>query len=107
MDWLAWFNVFEACLWVFCGGVCVAQGWPYPGRYRTPAIVAGVLFVMFSVSEVIEVQTGAWWIPWWLPIHKGLVIAGLIATCVVVVVRQKRQQEAMASRREAAATTNE
>lgn len=93
MDWLAWFNVFEACLWIFCGGVSVSMGWPYPGRYRTPALIAGVLFVLFAVSEVIEVRTGAWWIPWWLAVYKGVIIACLIATCVVVVVRQKRRRE--------------
>lgn len=64
-------NLIEAGLWIVIG----AAFWVYvlvrgPAS-RATAIIAGVVFVAFGLSDVVETQTGAWWRPWWLLLWKG------------------------------------
>jgi hypothetical protein len=75
---LALFNYLEAVLWflisasIFIGAFRAgrsAAGFPV-------LLVAGVAFLAFGVSDIIEVRTGAWWRPLWL--------LALKAACVVV-----------------------
>jgi hypothetical protein len=40
---------------------------------------AAATLIAFGVSDVIEIQTGAWWRPWWLLVWKGLCIAVLVS----------------------------
>ncbi len=66
------FNCFEAGLWwVIAIGLVVGGRVPQPWRWRLP-----LAFAVFGVSDLIEVQTGAWWEPWWLLVMK--------AACVLV-----------------------
>ncbi|MCA8992114.1 MAG: hypothetical protein KDA88_09055 [Planctomycetaceae bacterium] len=37
--------------------------------------ILAIAFLLFSVSDVIEIQTGAWWKPIWLMLLKGSCIA--------------------------------
>ena len=39
--------------------------------------IAVVLFIAFGVSDIVEVQTGGWWKPWWLLLWKGFCLVGL------------------------------
>lgn len=66
------FNYGEAGLWfvialVLAVRLCMARPW----RWLLPCA-----FAVFGVSDLIEVQTGAWWDPWWLLVMK--------AACVLV-----------------------
>jgi hypothetical protein len=66
------FNYAEAGLWFVIALVLAARlRMRRPWRWLVP-----VAFGCFGVSDLIEVQTGAWWEPWWLFVLK--------AVCVVV-----------------------
>lgn len=66
------FNQAEAGLWFVIALVLVVRlRMPLPWRWLLPAA-----FAVFGVSDLIEVQTGAWWQPWWLLVIK--------AACVLV-----------------------
>jgi len=66
------FNYGEAGLWfVIALVLAVRLRMQRPWRWLLP-----LAFACFGVSDLIEVQTGAWWDPWWLFVLK--------AACVVV-----------------------
>ena len=66
------FNYAEAGLWfVIALVLTVRLRMRRPWRWLVP-----VAFGCFGVSDLIEVQTRAWWEPWWLFVLK--------AACVVV-----------------------
>jgi hypothetical protein len=82
-------NHAEAALWcaIGIGFLIVAIAVP---RNRSRCILLGVVFIAFGGSDVVEVQTGAWWRPWWL--------LGWKAACLLVMVQQLTQYRS-ASRR--------
>ena len=68
------FNYAEALLWFIIAlalAVRLRMRRPWPWRWLLPCA-----FALFGVSDLIEVQTGAWWEPWWLLVMK--------AACVLV-----------------------
>ncbi len=74
-------NYAEAGLWL----VVAATFFVLAARARTGArsrcVLAGILFALFGLSDVVEVQTGAWWRPWWLLLWKAsgvVALAGLL-----------------------------
>jgi len=75
MDFVAAFNVWEAVWWTAMATVC---WWQACGQWMSVGRTAAALFVLLAVTEVIEVQTGAWWRPWWLAVVKGFCLIGLI-----------------------------
>jgi len=52
---------------------------------RWIARLAGWL-ILFGVSDIIEVSTGAFWRPWWLLALKGTCLIGM-ATCAMMLWR--------------------
>lgn len=70
-------NYIEAALWCLIalgfGGYAVRRG----GVIRKRCGQAAVLFFLFGLSDVVEVQTGAWWQPWWLLLWKAGCVIGL------------------------------
>lgn len=78
-DPLGWFNAAEALVW-FAYGALLLAAWiagQAAGHERT-AVVAGLAFLAFGGSDLVEIRTGTWWSPWWLLVWK--------AACVVVLV---------------------
>jgi len=76
-DFVRLFNILEAVYWSLLGvGLWIAlrrRPLPIP---RTAAYLSVTLLV-FGLTDVIEVTTGAWWKPWWLAVLKvacGVVI---------------------------------
>jgi hypothetical protein len=78
------FNEIEAGLWfVIALSLAIWLRMQRPWRWLLP-----LSFAVFGVSDLIEVQTGAWWEPWWLLVMK--------AACVLVFLlafRERRRQE--------------
>lgn len=72
-------NALEAGLWAVIGGIFAWQAIrsSAPSRRGRCWIAAGA-FLIFGLSDVIEITTGAWWRPWWLFAMK--------AACVLVLV---------------------
>ena len=60
-----------------------------PPNLRRASWVAAVLLIAFGISDLIEIQTGAWWRPPELLIFKGLCLVGLIASTARVIALQR------------------
>ncbi|MBL9139901.1 MAG: hypothetical protein JNK85_28780 [Verrucomicrobiales bacterium] len=68
-------NQIEAVLWLAFSvsfGVMAYRG---HGTRRRLWLMLACGFLVFSLSDVIESQTGAWWKPWWLLVMKTACIA--------------------------------
>lgn len=66
--WHRVYNQFEAGFWFFIALVLVLfyrRELPQPWVWLLP-----LSFAVFGVSDVIELDTGAWWRPWWLCVMK-------------------------------------
>ena len=78
-------NYVEAGVWVGMAVWCAVRGYRR-GQWRT-WVLAGVL-VIFGVSDVVEVRTGAWYRPWWLLVWKGVCV-GMIVWLLVAQARSR------------------
>jgi len=38
--------------------------------------------LLFGISDLVEVQTGAWWDPWWLFTLKAFCVVIFLAHCI-------------------------
>ena len=76
MDFVTVFNAIEAAWWTGLGVLCWRKG---RGAWTSVSRTAAIFFLFFAVSDVIEIQTGAWWQPWWLASAKGACLVGLTA----------------------------
>jgi hypothetical protein len=64
-------NYFEALIWfLFAIGFAVNAG-KTSGKTRINRLITTLIFLLFGGSDIVEVQTGAWWSPWWLFVWKA------------------------------------
>ncbi len=71
-------NTLEAGLWLVIGFVFAVVAWRRVGRERSSCYAASITFVLFGLSDIVEISTGAWWRPWWLLVWKGLCVVSLV-----------------------------
>lgn len=87
------FNGFEAAFWFGLAGFVF---WRF-GRAGSPmrrlALQATGWLLLFGVSDVIEVFTGAWWRPLGLLILKGACLCGLFY-CGWRAIQRRRNRDA-------------
>lgn len=76
MDFVAAFNALEAVWWTGLGIFC---WWKGRGVWKLVSRTAALWLLLFAATEVIELQTGAWWRPMWLAAAKGVCLVGLTA----------------------------
>lgn len=71
-------NAAEAVLWfgIGCGFLFALRR----GAYRRLKWIAGLTFIVFGLSDVVEIQTEAWWRPWWLLAWKAGCVGVLLWT---------------------------
>lgn len=76
-------NYIEAGIWgifaVGFGRVALKQS----GKIRIQRIIAAVTFFLFGLSDIVKVQTGAWWHPWWLFLWKSLCVVSMIRLLIL------------------------
>ena len=74
------FNLYEAILWFVIAVTLFASAIFDKSKifYKTNLIVSAILFFVFGVSDLIEMQTGVWWRPMSLLIMKGACIIGFV-----------------------------
>lgn len=72
-------NYLEALLWGVIA-IAFAIAAIKPSGLRGRCLLLAVTFLAFAGSDVVEVQTGAWWRPWWLLAWK--------AVCVLIMVQE-------------------
>jgi beta-lactamase regulating signal transducer with metallopeptidase domain len=85
------FNYFEIGLWFLFGIAMILQSQTMGEAYRKVLYASAVAFFAFSVSDYIEIQTGAWWTPWWLFILKALCVITFVV-CLVLFLKIKKSQ---------------
>ncbi len=74
----AWFNRVECAIWIVAGAWVLRRTWRQASPRRAAGALATAAFAAFAVSDVAEIQTGAWYRPWWLLAWKAACIACLI-----------------------------
>ena len=89
MDALAIFNAFEALFWMGVG-LNTFRNSRFNSRHARLGTIASVWFVLFGISDVVEVFTGAWWRPWPLLFLKASSITALV-TCGIVYRQRSRR----------------
>jgi len=75
-------NYIEAGIWI---AIALTFGVRIIRRSRTEryqALMAFLTFFFFGLSDIIEVQTGAWWRPWWLFVWKSLCVFSMAALLI-------------------------
>jgi len=65
-------NACEAALWTMMALMTAFS--PIRGLRPLLRVQFCLFFLLFAVSELIEIQTGAWWRPWGLAVWKGICI---------------------------------
>ena len=71
-------NYLEALIWfLFAIGFAVNAG-KTSGRTRINRLITTLIFLLFGGSDVVEVQTGAWWSPWWLFVWKASCVLSMV-----------------------------
>lgn len=72
------FNFCESILWISFG--CTMFVVTVKSALKRPKVlyVAAITFVVFGISDIIEIYTGAWWQPLWLLIMKVSCIVSFI-----------------------------
>ena len=70
-------NLIEGIFWSGVG-FCFALSLLAPS-VRPDKAVAAVTFILFGVSDFIEMRTGAWWTPWWLLAWKAACVVAMAA----------------------------
>ena len=85
------FNLVEGLIWVGVGIVLLWNSRSFE-RVRSPTVLAGVAFILFGVSDFIEIRTGSWFEPVWLLIWNGACVVSLVS-CLVWYLALRRKQE--------------
>ncbi|WP_449418728.1 hypothetical protein [Phormidium nigroviride] len=76
-------NYIEAAIWgLFAIGFSISAAKEI-GKMRIHRLIATLTFFLFGLSDIVEVQTGAWWHPWWLFLWKSFCVMSMIGLLVV------------------------
>ncbi|MEG4483965.1 hypothetical protein [Microcoleus sp. D2_18a_B4] len=76
-------NYLEALLWfLFAIGFAINAG-KTSGRTRINRLITSLIFLLFGGSDIVEVQTGAWWSPWWLFVWKASCVLSMVILFMV------------------------
>ena len=71
-------NYLEALIWFFFAiGFAVNAG-KTSGITRINRLITTLIFLLFGGSDIVEVQTGAWWSPWWLFVWKASCVLSMV-----------------------------
>ena len=71
-------NYFEALIWfLFAIGFAVNAG-KTSGKTRINRLITTLIFLLFGGSDIVEVQTAAWWSPWWLFVWKASCLLSMV-----------------------------
>jgi hypothetical protein len=73
------FNFIESLVWfaVALTFLFNVKGKKISANQRLSWLLGG-LFVVFGISDLIEIKTGGWWKPWWLFLLKAVCLIGII-----------------------------
>lgn len=69
-------NSLEASLWGVIALSLLISSIFHP-RHRGKLLLASLTFLLFGLSDLVEISTGAWWRPWWLLLWKAACLLSL------------------------------
>jgi len=72
------FNLLEGLFWVGLGIISLILWFHIPNKYKRLSLFALTVFVLFGISDFIEIRTGMFWSPWWLLVMNVVSVLGLI-----------------------------
>lgn len=91
MDYVAVFNAVEAVWWMVLAIIVAGGRIPVLVGHSIERIVLVIAFFLFGVSDVIEIQTGAWWRPMGLLVLKAMCIVSFIVCVVAIAIKRKAE----------------
>lgn len=71
------FNYGEAVLWLGISFLFLFRVFRKNAVHRDLHLILVIGFFAFGISDLVEVQSGAWWRPWWLLLWKTACVAVL------------------------------
>jgi len=71
-------NFAEAWLWIAIG-TCFLVSLIVRPSARAHKAVAALTFILFGISDFVEMHTKLWWHPWWLLTWKAACVIALFA----------------------------
>ena len=72
------FNLLEGFTWLALALFVLTASQLISKKYKCAALFTVVILALFSVSDFLEVTTGAYWQPWWLLGLNSLCILGIV-----------------------------
>ncbi len=69
-------NAIEAVVW-WVLGLCMLTAAVWKKPQRRNIIIVGIILILFGLSDIVEISTGAWWRPLWLLAWKAFCAATL------------------------------
>ncbi len=75
-------NYLEAGIWFIFAGAFAISAMKNRDLVRLHRIVATLTFLLFGLSDIVEVQTGSWWHPWWLFVWKSSCVLSMF--CLLI-----------------------
>lgn len=64
-------NYIEAIIWLIFALSFLIVAQKNSGKIRKERYLTSINFLLFGISDIVEVQTRAWWSPWWLFLWKS------------------------------------
>jgi hypothetical protein len=86
-------NYVEAALWAIIGLEFLRRTCKRTTQSRRLTLCGAAAFILFGLSDVVEVRTGAWWHPWWLLIWKGACLVCFVLLLIAYQVRRRGNRE--------------
>ncbi|RJQ36864.1 hypothetical protein C4552_03175 [Candidatus Parcubacteria bacterium] len=82
MDSFTRFNFIEGSVWIVFSAISWIASDLVPKHYRRFAWIAALTFVLFGISDLLEIRTGAFFLTPWLFALKIICVATLAALVV-------------------------
>lgn len=89
MNGIEIFNAVEAAWWILLA--LTIPFLPFPATVRWSRFPLALVLLLFGLSDVVEIWTGAWWRPWWLGVWKGTCVLA-IGLLGIAIVRGRRKR---------------
>ena len=94
-----WFNVIEAAIWMAMATWLLYLALRTRSHLKTTFIILSLTLCFFSVSDMIETQTGAWYRPLGLFLLKAVCVL-FITGCLFLLFRKRSECERVMNRKE-------
>ena len=86
-------NQSEAALWILVAAAFAWYAWGQTGVGRQRCWFAAATFLLFGISDLVEIRTGAWWRPWWLFVWKAACVVAMVWLLVDDMRRKRRERQ--------------